>query len=95
MLGANANWLGVEVHPKIGTARMGDGFACPLCGFNLTGFRSPLAPVPQGNLLAPSHDFWLRLTNDDGTPTALWAFVGIIAPTLVVLSIIAVAIIRY
>ena len=37
----------------------------------------------------------LRLTNDDGTPTAWWAFLGIIAPSLLVLSIIAVAIIRY
>ena len=36
----------------------------------------------------------LRLTNDDGTPTAWWAFLNIVAPSLVMLSIIAVAIIR-
>ena len=39
--------------------------------------------------------FRLRLTNDDGTPTAWWAFLDIVAPSLVMLSIIAVAIIRY
>jgi hypothetical protein len=33
-----------------------------------------------------------RLVNDDGTPTAWWAFITIIAPALVVLSIIAIAI---
>jgi len=36
----------------------------------------------------------LRLTNDDGTPTAWWAFLNIVAPSLVMLSIIAGAIIR-
>jgi hypothetical protein len=36
----------------------------------------------------------LRLMNDDGTPTAWWAFLEIVAPSLFVLSIIAVAIIR-
>ena len=37
----------------------------------------------------------LRLTNDHGSPTAWWAFLGVLAPSLLVLSIIAVAIIRY
>jgi hypothetical protein len=35
-----------------------------------------------------------RLVNDDGTPTAWWAFITIVAPALVVLSIIALAIVR-
>jgi hypothetical protein len=34
----------------------------------------------------------LCLTNDDGTPTVWWAFLAIVAPSLVVLSIIAAAI---
>ena len=54
------------------------------------------SPVPEfrlGTLIrAPLR---LRLTNDDGTPTAWSAFLEIIAPSLFVLSIIAVAIIRY
>jgi hypothetical protein len=35
-----------------------------------------------------------RLTNADGTPTAWWTFIGIIAPGSVVLSVIAGAIIH-
>jgi hypothetical protein len=35
-----------------------------------------------------------RLTKDDGTPNAWWVLVGIFAPTLAVLSIITVAIVR-
>ncbi len=54
------------------------------------------SPVPEsrlGTLIRAA--FRLRLTNDDGTPTAWWAFLNIVAPSLFVLSFIAVAIFRY
>ena len=35
-----------------------------------------------------------RLVNDDGTPTPWWAIVTIIAPALLVISIVATAIVR-
>jgi hypothetical protein len=38
--------------------------------------------------------FWLPLTIEDGTSTAGWALVGIVAPALVALSSIAIAIMR-
>ena len=53
------------------------------------------SPVPEsrlGTLIQPT--LQLRYTNDDGTPTVCWAFLNLVAPTLVWLSIIAVAIIR-
>jgi hypothetical protein len=35
-----------------------------------------------------------RLVNDDGTPTTWWAIVNIIAPTLLMIAIVALAIVR-
>jgi hypothetical protein len=35
-----------------------------------------------------------RLANDDGTPTLWWAIVNIIIPILLVISIVALAIVR-
>jgi hypothetical protein len=35
-----------------------------------------------------------RLVNDDGTPTLWWAIVNIIIPILLVISIVALAIVR-
>ena len=52
-------------------------------------------PSPSLGAALTQPTFRLRLASDDGTPTAWWAFLGIVAPSLVVLSIIAVAIIRY
>jgi len=64
--------------PSIGTARV----ARP-------------SPVPESRLETLNRATRrLRLTNDDGTPTAWWAFLNIVAPSLVMLSIFAVAIIR-
>ncbi|MGZ4301588.1 MAG: hypothetical protein ACXVE1_09420 [Gaiellaceae bacterium] len=51
--------------------------------------------VVQGSVVRHLRRFdRLRLDNDDGTPTMWCAFIGIIAPAVVVLSIVAVALVR-
>ncbi len=52
------------------------------------------APVQRSVVRRLRRLSWPRLANDDGTPTAWSAFITIIAPALVVLSIIALAIVR-
>jgi len=49
----------------------------------------------RGCAPSPGRAFELQLSNDDGTPTAWCALIGIVAPSLVVLLIIALAIFRY
>jgi hypothetical protein len=36
----------------------------------------------------------LRLANGDGTPTVWWAFVEIVVPALIVISVVVLAIVR-
>ena len=49
----------------------------------------------HGHRFASPMRSFLRLTTDDGAPSVLGILIGIVAPAIVVLTIIAVAIARY
>jgi hypothetical protein len=49
----------------------------------------------HGHRFASPMRSFLRLTTDDGAPSVLGILIGLVAPAIVVLTIIAVAIARY
>lgn len=56
--------------------------------------RIATAPLQRSVVRRPRRLSWPRLVNGDGTPTMWWAFIAIVAPAFVVLSIIAIAIVQ-